>query len=103
MDNKFLLGVILAIASIAGYVSLALSGIRDLEAARGVFLFATPFIAILLGASAFDKINERTKTIADQTNGHLTKKINDTAEAAVRKVLAEQPPQSGSESERESR
>ena len=83
IDNKFLLGVILAVASIVGYVALALSGDDRLEAARGVFLFATPFIAILLGASAFERINERTKNIESQTNGHLTKRIQDTADAAA--------------------
>lgn len=86
-DNKFLLGVVLAIFSMVGYVVLALSGNDNLEAARGVFLFVTPFIAILLGSSAYDKI----KNIEKQTNGHLTKRIEDTAdaaaEAAVKRVL----------------
>jgi signal-transduction protein with cAMP-binding, CBS, and nucleotidyltransferase domain len=91
MDNKFLMGVVLAIASIFGYVALALSGSDRLEAARGVFLFTTPFIAMLLGASAFEKINAKTDEIKQQTNGHLTKRIEDTAdaaaEAAIKRVL----------------
>lgn len=83
VNNKFVLGVILAIVCIAAYVIMALSSNPDIEAARGVMIFATPFIVALLGGGVVDKltngqdeIKQKVTTVEHQTNGALTARLD---------------------------
>lgn len=84
--NRCLLGALLAVVSIVGYVVLALSGDARLEAARGVFLFAAPFIAMLLSASTSEKLN-KSGEIRQQTHEHLPKRVDDVSAAATEERL----------------
>lgn len=87
MTNRFLLGVLLAIISVVGYVALAYSGVEQLEAARGIFFFTTPFIAILLGQNIMERIERKTEATLDQTNGALTRKINNAMDEAAHRAV----------------
>lgn len=75
-------GVVVAIASIMGYVILgALGG----EAAddKLIFLFATPLVTVLIGKPMADDV----KQIKKQTNGLLQSQIDKAATRAANEVV----------------
>lgn len=93
-DGRFWGGVVLAVIGAAAYVILAFSN-NELEAARGVLVFLTPFILALIAAPVVDSFKKdldrntaTTQQVQRQTNGALTAHIDKVAEKAVTKTLA---------------
>lgn len=85
MNPNKLYGVILAVVGVAAYVTLSLVDDNGANVQNFV-LFITPFITMLLVKDKLDDIKETGKTIEHQTNGMLTKRINDALHSAINSV-----------------
>lgn len=85
-NNSTLWGGILALSSLVAYVILAAIG-SEAASLTNMIGFISPFIAVLLIAKQNDKIQESVDEVRKNTNGVLSKKIDDIADAAAQRAL----------------
>lgn len=76
-------GVVVAIASIMGYVILGALGGQAADD-KLIFLFATPLVTVLIGKTMADDV----KQIKHQTNGLLKRQVEEAANSAAEKTAA---------------
>lgn len=82
--SKTTAGIALIALGIVGYVVLLLFGGTDqAEQARGIFVFLGPIGAGLFVIDRVDNVGAKADTVIKQTNGLLTKHVEDVADAAV--------------------
>jgi len=88
MDTRIIaIGGGVLVAMIAGYVVMLSEGI-DGSLANGVFLAVLPVITGLFTAGQVKSVQDSTKTIAQNTNGVLSAKVAEIAEATAQNVLS---------------
>lgn len=75
-------GIVIIIVGIVGYVTLLGIG-TGAEDARGLLLFLGPIGAGLFVVDRIDDVRATANKIEKQTNGALTRKSDDIADAAI--------------------
>ena len=88
-NSSTLWGGILALSALVAYVILEAIG-SEAASLTSMIGFISPFIAVLLIAKQNDKIQETVDEVRKNTNGALTKKIDDIADAAAQRALSTQ-------------
>jgi len=81
------IGAGVLVASIMGYVIL-LALHSDASDARSIFLFCIPVVQLLFTNSAVKPIQDSTAQLEKNTNGVLSAKVGEMAEAAANKAIA---------------
>lgn len=90
---KTLIGCIILVCGLIGYITLAVLTKGDPDAAniRGSFLFLIAPASALLVGGQIQEVTDRTRTIEQQTNGALHRKMqeisDDSATRAVQKAI----------------
>jgi len=82
------IGALILLAAIAGYVVLLINPTADTSDARGIFIFVIPVVQLLFTNSAVKPIQDSTAQLEKNTNGVLSAKIGEIADAAAAKVAA---------------
>ena len=86
---KVLLGAVLLTFGLIGYIALAvlLKGDPDAATIRGSFLFLIAPASALLVGGQFQEVRDQADRIEKNTNGVLSKRVQDIADAAAENAV----------------